>query len=303
MLVADYSARRMTGAELKGSGFGGALRYAGLSETNPKITNHAEVVSILNAGLQIGLVFEGGTADFTGGYNAGVANANALKNHAVSLGLPARGYLSVDQHITTAQMPVVQQYFMGAVSVLGAANTGAYGFYDSLDPIQSLRLGAYWQSGARGDIRTYTNVYQRNYVASGQVTSINGTAVDTNDILQPHWLNSSIQGRFMTNYIVKMSSHQTDGSYAIAATQDGPFVSGVTWANAASTIAAGQGSVTGLTDSEWDDRVAKSAALVNLSTVLSAKLDGVVAAIAAIPVGVATISGNVPVSGSLHLGA
>src|SRR5882757_3591414 len=127
VIVADYSAKRLTGAQLQSAGFVGAIRYAGLSESNIKITNAAEVTSIKAAGLAVALVYELGLTDTSGGYNAGRANATALRNHALALGLPARGFLAQDQHIPAGQSTNVLAYFQGAASVLGAANTGVYG--------------------------------------------------------------------------------------------------------------------------------------------------------------------------------
>jgi len=63
VIVADYSAKRLTGAQLQSAGFVGAIRYAGLSESNIKITNAAEVTSIKAAGLAVALVYELGLTD------------------------------------------------------------------------------------------------------------------------------------------------------------------------------------------------------------------------------------------------
>lgn len=291
MLVADYSARRMTGAELKAAGYGGAIRYAGMSESNIKITNLAEVNSIKAAGLSVALVYENGTADFTGGYSAGAANATALSNHAAALGLPRKGYLSVDQHITTAQYSAVTAYFQGAVSVLGAANTGAYGFYDTLDLVHSQGLAAYWQAGAVADIRPWASVYQRNY----GVYSINGTSVDANDVRLSDWLQTPtplIELDDSMYIICDQLNLAGELSGGVITGYDGPSRN----ANEPSLQASQKRYVTA---SVWNDMVAKSASIL----ALGAKVDAVTAAVAAIPPGHVNLTGSVPVTGSLTLGA
>ena len=186
MIVLDYSAARLSGQAIKNYGASGVIRYAGLSETNTKITNKAEVTSILDAGLSVALVFEQVATDAYGGFNMGVTNATKLRDHALALGLPARGFLCQDQWIATGKSALVKSYFQGAATVLGAQNLGIYGFSDTMDLTKDIGAGAYWQCGAQSAIRPWASVYQRNYGAY----SVSGIAVDVNDVLKADWLQS-----------------------------------------------------------------------------------------------------------------
>lgn len=292
MIVADYSAKRLTGAQLKAAGFDGAIRYAGLSESNLKITNAAEVASILGAGLSVALVYELGLTDTSGGYTAGRANATALKNHALALGLPARGFLAQDQHIPTGQSSNVLAYFQGAVSVLGATNTGAYGFWDTMDLTHGLGLGAYWQCGASSDLRSWASVYQRNY----GVYSAGGIACDANDVRLVDWLQTPSTQPLIEDEMAYVICDALN----VAGELSGGVLTGYDAASRAAnepSLAAGQKRY--VTTAVWNDMVTKSSSLLGLG----AKVDAVTAAIQAIPAGTVNVSGNVPVTGSLHLGA
>lgn len=83
----------------------------------------------------------------------------------------------------------------------------------------------------------------------------------------------------MADFFVKLSTGQSDGTYAACAEQCGAMFTGITYANAKSTVDKNQGSLTGLSDAEWNDRVAKSAG----QEALPGKLDAVIAAITALP--------------------
>lgn len=293
VIVADYSANRLTGAQLKAAGFGGAIRYAGLSESNIKITNLTEVNSILAAGLSVALVYELGLTDTSGGYNAGVANASALKSHAQRLGLPARGFLAQDQHIPAGQSSNVLAYFQGAASVLGAANTGVYGFYDTMDLTRQLGLGAYWQCGAHSDLRSWASVYQRNY----GTYSAGGVACDANDIIAADWLQTPSPTQPL---------NEDEMAYIIcdALNVAGELSGGILTGYDAASRSANEPSLAAsqkryVTTAVWNNMVAKSSAL----EALGAKIDAVTTAVGAIPPGTVHLAGDVPVTGSLHLGA
>lgn len=187
MIVLDYSASRLTGSAISGYLARGAIRYAGLSESQyTKVINRVERDSIINSGLSVALVYELSQSDAYGGYAAGQSNANKIKNHSASLGLPPRAFFCQDEHIASGQSANVLDYFLGAASVLGYANTGVYGFNDTMNLTKAYPFGAYWQCGAQKDIVSWATVYQRNYGAY----AVTGTAVDVNDVLKADWLQS-----------------------------------------------------------------------------------------------------------------
>jgi len=302
VIVADYSAKRLTGAQLQSAGFVGAIRYAGLSESNIKITNAAEVTSIKAAGLAVALVYELGLTDTSGGYNAGRANATALRNHALALGLPARGFLAQDQHIPAGQSTNVLAYFQGAASVLGAANTGVYGFYDTMDLTRNLGLGAYWQCGAHSDLRSWASVYQRNY----GTYSAGGIACDANDILATDWLQSpSVAPNNQDNTHVIYNTP----NYGFV-TVEGGIMTGLDTETVTNLAAAPNIPVLKVSANVATDLLGKSSQLQNgaqAAAQLGAKLDALLVAVQALTTAVqtthTTFTGDVPVTGSLHLGS
>lgn len=297
MIVLDYSAARLTGDAILGYKARGAIRYAGLPETNIKIINKAEADSIRAAGLSVALVFEQYTTDAYGGYSAGVANATKLKNHALALGLPARGFLAQDEWIRAGQRDNVYAYFQGAVSVLGANNVGAYGFNDTMDLTKSLNLGAYWQCGDQTTLRPFASVYQRNY---GKY-SVSGIDVDVNDIIASDWLQSP-QTQQSTIEVNDMQIVQCD-ELGVTGVLDGGRLRGIDGA----TNAANPSSLFPrlyVTATVWNDWVKESGKIDDLDknfAALSAKLDGLVAAVKAVGETQTHAVGALSVSGTLNV--
>jgi hypothetical protein len=179
VLYADYSARALTGLELQAAGFGGAVRYAG-TPGRTKNTTAAEVSSLHASGIDVHGVFENSTTDYTGGFNAGVTNARALLADAGACGITGVLFMSADQHLTTAQLPVWQQYLQGAKTVLGS-RTGAYGFSEAVSAAKAVGVTNLWQCGSRSTLIAGANLYQRN--TGG--TTVSGIAVDINDLITP----------------------------------------------------------------------------------------------------------------------
>jgi hypothetical protein len=180
-LYADYSAGHLSGQALRDAGFAGAVRYAGTPGYG-KNTNRAEVDSLRAAGLDVHGVFEIGTADFAGGFNAGVTNARALLSDANACGIPGYLFMSADQHLSAGQLPVWRSYLQGAQTVLGP-RTASYGFSEAIDVAKSLGITALWMCGSRSVLVPGTNLYQRN---SGQTTTtVSGVQCDINDLITP----------------------------------------------------------------------------------------------------------------------
>lgn len=298
MIVLDYSAKRLTGAALTTYGASGAIRYAGMSETNSKIINKAEADSIIAAGCSVALVFEQYITDAYGGYSQGVANANKLANHARALGLPAKGFLCQDQWIATGQSANVREYFRGAMSVLGAANTGIYGFSDTMDLTYSLNAGAYWQCGDQKALRSWASVYQRNYGAY----TVSGMQVDVNDVVKVNWLQSPAQTSIIKEDNMQVIECDQLGLIGIL---DGGRLRGidVDTANANPSALFPRFFVT---QAVWEDLVAQSAKIDNLDQyfmALNANVVGVKASVDAVKDVVKTnhSTGTLSVSGTIQV--
>lgn len=187
---ADYSGGRPGGAALNAAGFTGVVRYVGEGSSGKRLTV-AEAQDLLAHGVQVRCVVENTTIDANGGYNAGVAAANAaLADPAVQAANPAFIYAANDQ---SGWSQVDVQYVQGFASVLGA-RAGAYGFGSFLAAVKAAipGIGSLWQAGpapSRTGTEGIANLWQRNGTAGSaadglaiptQIT-VNGIACDINN--------------------------------------------------------------------------------------------------------------------------
>lgn len=135
------------------------IRYVGIPG-NPKCIMRVELASHLRAGVRVGFVFESTAARATEGFQAGVADANAVRAHLEFLGVspPPLVFFAVDADVTFAQ---VKPYFQGVSSVLQA---DAYGDYQVIHALLGNNLVTeVWQTPAwsRGVIEPNAIVFQR----------------------------------------------------------------------------------------------------------------------------------------------
>ncbi len=178
----DYSAGHLTGGAVAPVA-SGCIRYAGtvgyLKNTNP-----AEVASLVAAGREVHGVYELNTNDFMGGYSAGVRNATALITDANHCGITGILFMSVDMHLTAAQIPIWVLYVQGAMTVLGDRG-GVYGFSEAMIAVQHI-AHYFWQCGNHPNVTGtagFVNVWQRN---SGQTAVVvSGVQCDINDVIIP----------------------------------------------------------------------------------------------------------------------
>lgn len=187
--VIDYSASTLTGSQVKDAGYAGSIRYVPYdNSSNSKFATVSEVRSQIDAGLSCALIFERDAFDAQGGYAAGQTAANYIVNFASAANMQRRGYVAQDawlnQGVTSSQ---ISNYVQGAASVLGYANTGIYGFYDTQNATAGLPVGARWLCGAASKINASTSVWQDNNWSG----SVSGVAVDRNQILSSNWLQTS----------------------------------------------------------------------------------------------------------------
>lgn len=180
----DYSAGRIPGSAIRAGGYSLALRYVddparGLSSKHLRPDEYAELRA---AGVAVGLVFEQGVDDVSGGFTAGVQHARRALAGAAWLGYPADGliFMAVDEHCLPAQVAQVLDYLDGAASVLGRQRTGVYGFSEVCDAAIG-RYGALWQCGHRPAPGGPVHLYQR----STAPVSVAGITCDVNELLRP----------------------------------------------------------------------------------------------------------------------
>lgn len=110
------SYRHLNGAEAQADGIGWWMRYLGGSAD--KDATAAEIADAHSHGVDVGLNYEGGTGDYAGGFQGGVAAATQANNQADALGAPKDGtvwiWYSIDTAATADQ---VRPDFQGLNSV------------------------------------------------------------------------------------------------------------------------------------------------------------------------------------------
>ena len=184
----DYSARRLSGADVAASAIGpngekctGAIRYVDAPNLiQTKHTDQTEYNDLLAHGIKVRLVHQGSTTDADGGYPAGVARAQRAKAGADWLGYDGVIFFTNDR----TELPSLanwQNYLRGAASVLGIERVGAYGFANALNGAVGF-ASAFWQSGRESDLVSHANYYQWN---NGRVY-VAGTECDLNKVIRDY---------------------------------------------------------------------------------------------------------------------
>jgi hypothetical protein len=228
------------------------IRYVGVPG-NPKCIMRAELASHLRAGVRVGFVFESTATRATEGFQAGVADANAVRAHLEFLGVSPVPlvFFAVDVDVT---FPQVKPYFQGVSSVMRA---DAYGDYQVIHALLDNNLVTeVWQTPAwsRGVIEPNAIVFQRVETAV-----VGGVECDVN-IAQGwgRWAYPPEQGADVERILLwrKKSTQE------MAQVFDNGVMSGLSSANLQPVINANQAIIVDIEDAEWDLQVQKSAALV-----------------------------------------
>lgn len=201
----DYSAGKLSGAKIKADGYGGVIRYIDAPQNwRTKHTNVAEYRDHLANGLKVYLVFEAGTGDADGGYNAGVTNAKRAKAGADALGYNGIIFFANDRP-SVPNAKAWTDYLDGAASVLGKSRVGAYGFANALNYAKGHAV-AYWQAGRRADVVGHAHVWQDN---NTQV-NVGGITCDRNLILKTMEVDD-ISAEDVFNYRLKDGNFKVPG--------------------------------------------------------------------------------------------
>lgn len=184
----DYSGGTISGATIKAADFSFVARYVddtGSVRLGPKHITKSEYQELCAAGVQVLLVFEVGTGDALGGYPSGVANGQRARRGADAIGYPPDGliFMAVDMHLAVTQLATAMAYLDGAISVLGNARTGVYGFPELIAACAGSGRGvAYWQCG-RPPTSPGVHLWQVQ-PPDGQAI-VGGVQVDINHLLRP----------------------------------------------------------------------------------------------------------------------
>jgi hypothetical protein len=179
----DYYAGPVNPAALTAAGYACVFRYVddaiyGLASKNITVVEYNELTA---AGLDVYLVFEHLADDYTGGFLAGVVNAQRALSGATQLGYSGPVFISIDDHLDAEQIPIAVDYLDGAEHILGQ-QLGVYGFSELIQACQAQQLGSvYWQCGHQPAANAGVHVWQRN---DGSVT-VDGVVCDVDVILIP----------------------------------------------------------------------------------------------------------------------
>jgi hypothetical protein len=182
----DYSSKKISAAKILGTPVGpdgehasGVIRYIDAPNLlDTKHTSTTEYHDQLAAGLGIAMYFEVGKNDPMGGFARGQEYARRALAGADHLGFPGVVFFCADRWFTSPGFPTItpalwRSYLDGAVSVLGRARTGAYGFADAIDAAAG-HVDYFVQCGRRSDVRDFVHGWQDNNVQP----SVDGTPTD-----------------------------------------------------------------------------------------------------------------------------
>lgn len=168
----DYAWSGPSPAALAAAGKKFACRYGGPGSDGKQL--HADELAALQAaGIDVVANAEGSAAGFKG-TAAGESWATQARDHFGGLGMPAGRpiYFSIDWDAGSGDWAAIDAALAGAASVIGAAQVGVYGSYDTMAHCRAAGSARwFWQtyawSGGRAPA-SYVHLYQyRNGVTIG----------------------------------------------------------------------------------------------------------------------------------------
>ena len=154
-----------------------------------------------DAGLAVVSCYQfgkGPTADWRGGFNAGVHHARrGLELHRAAGGPECRPiYASIDDNPTEAEFAtMIAPFLLGWHSVLGRENVGVYANSRTIDWAIVAGLGSwYWQHNwgtPQGFVHPAAHLHQFEI----DKRTVDGIGIDRNSILKPEYGNWWLPGR------------------------------------------------------------------------------------------------------------
>lgn len=176
----DFSWARPGSAAIKAAGFEFVQRYVPYQGNQGKGLTAAEIADYRANGLAIGVVFESTAGRHLDGMAAGADDAKESIRVLDAIGFPGELpiYFAVDFDATAAQMDAIDQYQLGAQSVLGKTRVGIYGSYAVIDHCWKAGTAHYlWQTYAWSGGKTHPERHLYQY-SNGE--KVNGQEVDYN---------------------------------------------------------------------------------------------------------------------------
>lgn len=186
--VLDYGWGRPDPYKLKQRHFAGVIRYLCDTPGHPgkKLTGE-ELARLLDAGLDVGVIWQETDPAMVGGTAAGGDEGKRARAAAEALGVPegAALYFSADHGTVTVDDAVA--YLEEAKKHLGGYRMGLYGSFFVVTGVRERQPGLvdfFWQTLAwsHGHIADRLHLYQSLFGLSFE-----GAGVDVNDVLQENW--------------------------------------------------------------------------------------------------------------------
>lgn len=179
----DYSSGPINPAAILTAGYNCVFRYVDDPSYGPpaKCITPAEYADLTTAGVQVFLVFEHLTDDYTGGFLSGAEYGQRALTGANWLGYSGPIFMAIDTHLAVDEIPVAIDYLDGAGHILGS-RLAAYGFPELIQAVQSAFPGIpTWQCGNPPAAGSGVNVWQDNTMT----TTVDGVQCDIDRILIP----------------------------------------------------------------------------------------------------------------------
>lgn len=193
--VVDYAGGVPSASAIKNAGHLGAVRY--VSDRRPgaqwmvgKPLRKAEADSLSDAGLEVVSNYQfgkGDTADWRGGYAAGVSHAEkGARIHAAAGGPSDRPiYVSIDDNPTAAEFAtMIAPYILGWQSVIGAENTGIYANSPTIELASIAGLGQWFWQHNWGTPEGYVHPAAHLHQIRIDKDTVGGVVVDINNVLK-----------------------------------------------------------------------------------------------------------------------
>ncbi|MFD1811491.1 DUF1906 domain-containing protein [Rhodococcus gannanensis] len=193
--LVDYSGGVPSAEAIRAAGHVGAIRY--VSDRRPgaewmlgKPIRADEASALTAAGLEVVSCYQfgkGATADWRGGFAAGVDHANrGLELHRAAGGPEGRPiYTSIDDNPSGVDIVAkVLPYVLGWESVIGHENTGVYANSGTIDALRAVGAGSFFWQHDWGTPDGYVHPAAHLHQFEIDKRSIDGIGIDRNTILK-----------------------------------------------------------------------------------------------------------------------
>lgn len=142
--AADFSSAQLSAAQLKASGYQGAVRY--ITGQGKQITGVELADLTTTPGMALALVNETYAQAASGGYSIGRAEAQAAFTRADQLGWPRTRpiyFVLEDPRWISPPWPILEEYLRGVLTVVSPSRVGDYGSARQIAHMMAIGLCTY----------------------------------------------------------------------------------------------------------------------------------------------------------------